>query len=576
MGRALRWGCLTLAVALAGVFLVAGLSTDAKPAPSSADRARVRVMNRERILQGRPVGFTRIPGVTQNVAQKDLLGGVSENSVEVVDVVSVSSPTAAGDLLRLAQADSWVTGDQRCDLSREFLLAHRAAAQGPIDQVGFSGAKRLGDFVATLGVTVSPTDGRPTARVELSAPYHAEPDGPVGTRSVPGCIDALTGVGPQGPPIVRTHDVQPGPPTLVGMDLHTGRKRWSKACDPGQLGQTAAAGDVIITSCGETLEALDPGTGHLWWRFDASCRGLGPVLAVDPTDGLAVIASDECHPTLAKDVHSGTQRWAVVPPPISDELMVPLDGGPIMAQRTTISDGINAYWIVRLDPATGQVRWQVDVGTQIDPLAAISGDTLVLGTSTGVVGVDPTGGTTRWSLAFAAPHPRRLIDASGVVVTWSEGGRELVGVDGAIGHLLWRAQATDDIFTVVPGGPNLMVRTVAGIDILDRSTGKTNTHLATAPADTAQLSSGGIAVLGDDTLRWYDTSGLLRFSHPLAGPTRTLSIDPPSGLVLVIDANGQMQAIELTTGATRWTTKTAATAAPPVVISGIVLVRPHG
>jgi outer membrane protein assembly factor BamB len=254
--------------------------------------------------------------------------------------------------------------------------------------------------------------------------------------------------------------------------------------------------------------------------------------------------------------------------------MGPLAGGPILARRT-IATGIDTYRIVSLDPDTGQVRWQVDVGTQIEPLAAISGNTLVLGTSTGLVGVDPTGGTIRWSLP-AAPYLRRLIGASGVVVSWSDRGRELVGVDGATGQLLWRVQATDDIFTVVPGGPNLLVRTGTGVDILDRSTGKANAHLAVAPADTAQLSSGGIAVLGGDTLRWYDTSGLRRFSHPLAGPTRTLSIDPPSGLVLVIDANAHMQAIELTTGATRWTTKTAATAAPPVVISGVVLVRPQG
>src|ERR1700704_5029005 len=131
-GRALRWGCLTLAVALAGVGVLIGVGvvpgliyTYVHFAPSSADRARVRVMSRERILQGRPVGFARIRGVTRNVTKKELFGGVGENSVEVGDVVSVSSLTAAGDLLRLAQADGWVTGDHRCDLSREFPLAHQ-------------------------------------------------------------------------------------------------------------------------------------------------------------------------------------------------------------------------------------------------------------------------------------------------------------------------------------------------------------------------------------------------------------------------------------------------------------------
>ena len=148
-----------------------------------------------------------------------------------------------------------------------------------------------------------------------------------------------------------------GEPGLVSLDADTGKERWHKRIAPGGLGHSASvapivAGNHIIVGTGgdrsdidSWVEARDPETGEIQWRWNATPRKGEPGMDTWPSEDAAI--------------HGGGGVWQMPTYDPELKLLYVTTGQPNPVFDGTSRPGDNLYTssIVALNADTGKMAW---------------------------------------------------------------------------------------------------------------------------------------------------------------------------------------------------------------------------
>ncbi|EFW93968.1 Pyrrolo-quinoline quinone [Haladaptatus paucihalophilus DX253] len=201
-------------------------------------------------------------------------------------------------------------------------------------------------------------------------------------------------------------------PTLYALDRKTKQPAWEHALDGNYLASVAVADDIYVQSDRESYRLTADGT--IVWRqtFDQSFDWRKTLSYLRP-----VIGPD----------------------------------GVYIGHRDAL---------VKIDRASGDVRWTRSMEKTVFPPVIASDTTVVASTSDATVGVSPGDGQVRWRVSKPPVWAPAISETIAVVST----NKELLGINPATGEQQWRADqslstcppviAGDTVFTA-PGGTTL-------------------------------------------------------------------------------------------------------------------------
>ncbi|WP_435359647.1 PQQ-binding-like beta-propeller repeat protein [Haloarchaeobius sp. DFWS5] len=204
-----------------------------------------------------------------------------------------------------------------------------------------------------------------------------------------------------------------GPVAYVGTESGTlravdasGNERWRSSLGGEPVTAPAALGGVVYTgtAAGDLL-GLEAGSGEVSWRASVGGRPGDPVVAGDlvlTTVGSTLLALDAETGQQIRNIETGTSILGS--PAITDG-----------ARLLTGEDGV----LRSLAPG-GERNWTADVGAASVPVVA--GDAVYVGTESGVAAVALTGGAVRWSVDLDAvvEYPVVTLDGAVVAVTGAD------------------------------------------------------------------------------------------------------------------------------------------------------------
>jgi len=284
---------------------------------------------------------------------------------------------------------------------------------------------------------------------------------------------------------------------VLGVDKRTGAVRWRS--HTGAAGEcttgfnTVIASDVVAVA-DEGVRAFDRATGASRWTFRPGGDEVTSFLAAD---GSTIYAGSHAGRVYAVDARSGAQRWMTVVSSASD----------VKALRPTVDDGVVYVGIKQF------------VGPTRGALAAL----------------DATTGATRWIHRFAQDTPGlgtgcpggAVVAGDAVVVSIDDG--RVVALDRATGEPRWVAPRLQNLPAGAGGSPENDQRPLA-VRAAVLVAGSTTGYLTAVDAATGQE-------------RWRATANLGSAVYPLVAGDSS---------VYVTHLGGQLAALDLRTGRTRW------------------------
>ncbi|MEU0374017.1 PQQ-binding-like beta-propeller repeat protein [Streptomyces sp. NPDC006283] len=243
----------------------------------------------------------------------------------------------------------------------------------------------------------------------------------------------------------------------------------------------------------------------------------------------------------------------------SDESLVPVVAGGLLQVMTPGSGRYEA-----LDPATGAVRWDMDVSAYATVRSV--GDTVLLMSDTGTVrAVDSATGRDRWQQRHGGPGSQLVASAGGgpaLTATSSPDGTstQVSAFDTAHGERLWTkrlpgslhpVQLSDDgVLHLLAADADGFTTAVVRLDTADAGRAVRRIPLA-VPVDQAQagvagdmvlLAGAGGSLLALDTTKahggsqlWRLETSAARLSRPVAG-TGAVYVSAADGRLLAVDA----------------------------------------
>ncbi len=259
---------------------------------------------------------------------------------------------------------------------------------------------------------------------------------------------------------------------------------------------------VVVAGSDGTIAALDGRTGRDLWRASTG----GPLLAGVGTDGRFAAVVTASNELISLD--NGREAWRQKLP--SQAYTAPfVAGGRVFVLAADRS-------VTALDGLTGRRLWQQQrpgeplVLRQSGVILAV-GDTLVVGLSGRMVGMNPVNGSVRWEVPIASPRGtndvERLVDLVGRVsrngdVVCARAFQANVGcVNAARGSLLWTKPANG--FEGVHGDERFVFGTESDGKVIAwrRTDGERAwmTDRLQYRYLTAPLSVGRSVVVGDNT-----------------------------------------------------------------------------
>ncbi len=182
----------------------------------------------------------------------------------------------------------------------------------------------------------------------------------------------------------------------------------------------------------------------------------------------------------------------------------------------------------------------------------------------------------RWSLVLRSGPWGVAADDRGAVVVGDDGSVSSVTVAG---RARWTTRGLD-VTEAAPAlsGDAVLVGGESGVTLLDRRDGRTRWHADTSVAAPAVTLAGNVALAGDaaGTLHAFDAAtGDLRWAVTRAGRLATgPRVDAASGTVVAGWHGGtapHVEALDLATGATRWSVPTGVGAAAPALGRDLVV-----
>ncbi len=148
-----------------------------------------------------------------------------------------------------------------------------------------------------------------------------------------------------------------GEPGLVSIDAATGKERWHKRIAPGGLGHSAslapivAGNHVIVATGGDSsdldswVEAHDPETGEMQWRWNVTPRKGEPGMETWPNEDAAI--------------HGGGGVWQMPTYDADLKLLYVTTGqpNPVFDGHTRPGDNLYTASFVALNADTGKMAW---------------------------------------------------------------------------------------------------------------------------------------------------------------------------------------------------------------------------
>ncbi len=210
------------------------------------------------------------------------------------------------------------------------------------------------------------------------------------------------------------------------------------------------------------------GAGYVWrYGHDGTLSWEryvdAPVLATVTRDKDVVYVANVEDQVYALDAGAGTLRWRHAHPlDAARRAPLTLYGAPpaVLFQKEILA-GFSDGFLVALDAATGEPRWQAQVGEGaypdlIAPVVPSAGGLLVGGYSEPLVSLDPGNLTQRWRLDVGSAAPMRV---DGEIALHSGIDGKLRRLNTRTGELLWTwdSKTSGTLTTAVPTGIGLLV-----------------------------------------------------------------------------------------------------------------------
>jgi len=317
---------------------------------------------------------------------------------------------------------------------------------------------------------------------------------------------------------------------------------------------TVRSGAVYIGGADSVVYALTLHTGEVRWRT----RTTAAVSAtIGTTSSRAIVHADD-GTIQALSLRDGSVQWTRPGQPALP-LAWGLENGdyftssPLILSDEAVVVGGRDGVLLRLDAATGRVRWTFSAGAQVWGSPAAAGGIIVVGDQRGRVhGVDAASGRERWIFRAVADSlrakdfgfDRQTIQSSPAISgnTVLVGARDgfLYALDLATGRERWRYDHKVSWINASPAVSD-------GLVFVTSSDG--------AFADAIELESG--------RERWRATGLGLSWSSPLVA----------GDFVYVTTARGWVYALDRATGTRRWAWRAdGAVWSSPVLAGGLLLV----
>ena len=264
---------------------------------------------------------------------------------------------------------------------------------------------------------------------------------------------------------------------IVCYDADSGEERWSRVCDfdpheQHKLNSFASSTPAvdeeavyILWTSGERLiaRAMRHDGEQLWRRdlggfYSNHGSAVSPVLCAELLVVVNEHQGEDCFVT-GLDRHTGKPAWRIdrksrarVACYSSPLLYEPEDGQPVLLLASY------AHGLTAIEPASGGVRWQADLGFQNRFVASpcLSGDSLLINTGSGGSGkecvVFGLGGAAaqeprvRYRLRRGLPYVPSALALNGRFYLFSDSGF-CSGVDAESGETLWRERTTHRFFS---------------------------------------------------------------------------------------------------------------------------------
>ena len=309
--------------------------------------------------------------------------------------------------------------------------------------------------------------------------------------------------------------------------------------------------------------------------------------------------------------------------PVAIAWRLPLGGQPgqLSADERAVVFGDRQGTVRCVDPARGELLWRTPVGAPIWCAPALADDLVVVGAFDGrVAALERSTGAVRWMGGTSGPIGVRPAVVGGTVIVANDAGM-VVGLDRLTGALRWELGVGSAVRAdLAPTGRGAIVATTAGHTYaVDAETGgcswgyRCGGGVATAPAvvaDMVLVAAGDGIVYGLDLISgqarygircsgrcvtgvagsatscaFVDEAGVLRVHRADTGQClREVSVagTQAAGVALFphaacvtafVDIGGDLVAVDLATGTTRFTVATGAgNRLAPVVSGGLVVV----
>lgn len=197
---------------------------------------------------------------------------------------------------------------------------------------------------------------------------------------------------------------------VAALDPASGAERWRfEAAGAVTSTPTLAAGRLVFGSFDRNVYAIDAATGELLWKRDTG----GAVPSTPLITGGMVVVGSRSYDLLGLDAASGERRWALY------NWFSWVESSAVEADGVAYVGTSDAQRVLAIDPRSGALRWEADVGGSVWSAPAVAAELVVVG----VVGVPD----------YIVEHRGALVAldrASGAVRWWVESARSEGGLWG--------------------------------------------------------------------------------------------------------------------------------------------------
>jgi outer membrane protein assembly factor BamB/DNA-binding beta-propeller fold protein YncE len=237
--------------------------------------------------------------------------------------------------------------------------------------------------------------------------------------------------------------------------------------------------------------------------------------------------------------------------------------------------------VYALDRATGAERWVVNIGNAplIGPFAA-DGRLYFLNGAGAAIALDAATGKSLWTSPKTYDGPSQLAGADGALYFGTGDGR-VVGLEAATGTERWAIKPTETtthvdnpavadgrVFAGTDGGGFVAIDVATHQLAWSGDTNGEDTGTATVNGDLAFIATGGDAQTGQ--VRAFDTaSGKLRWASADQRLTFPVVAD---GLAISSTMQGLVDAMDLQTGAMRWSIQLTGKIRPMAVANHVLYI----